>query len=489
MLWSRTMKVRFSYVLLAAAVSAPAFAQPAKRPTPVPGPTPALGPKAAEAADDPNGFERDLDALFSSNGLTADQAASRAAAVSPTVQRRIAEVEAQIAGAEATELQQVPQIGGKLQYTRNSTVPPFTINFGGMDIAIPSSLANNYVAEANVNINLSDYIYRYPKLVKAAKLGLEVAKTSKASAMVDAGQDARLAYYEWLRAKLNVLVAQRQLVDIQATVGQMRSQFEVQRVSKAELLRVESQEAEAEQTLDQLKNLSRLREEQLRLLIGANGNEELSLGEDVRKEMAAPSQGALDDDLHKALAQRLDVRVLVQGIAAKEHQAEAENSAYLPRLTAFGVADYARPNQRIFPVVDEFRGTWSAGVQLSWTLNDTLIASTNQHRLKAETDELRADKENLTRGARIELLNAQQAVQLAVHALETTSKGLQAAEEGYRVRKELLNAERATAVELVDAETDLTRARINALNARVDLRVAKAQLVHAMGDDAIANPK
>ncbi|HEY6037308.1 MAG TPA: hypothetical protein VIV58_23670, partial [Kofleriaceae bacterium] len=67
------MKVRFSYVLLAAAVSAPTFAQPApaKRPTPTPGPTPALGPKAAEAADDPNAFERDLDALFTANGLTA----------------------------------------------------------------------------------------------------------------------------------------------------------------------------------------------------------------------------------------------------------------------------------------------------------------------------------------------------------------------------------------------------------------------------------
>jgi outer membrane protein TolC len=355
-----------------------------------------------------------------------------------------------------------------------------------MDISIPSSLVNNYVAEANVNINLSDYIYRYPKLVKAAKLGLEVAKTSRASAMVDAGQDARLAYYEWLRAKLNVLVAQRQLVQIQATVGQIRSQFEVQRVSKADLLRVESQEAEAEQTLDQLSNLSQLREEQLRLLIGANNNEPLALGEDVRKDLAAPTAAPLDEAVHKAVSQRLDVRVLVEGIAAKEHQAEAENSAYLPRLTAFGVADYARPNQRIFPVVDEFRGTWSAGVQLSWTLNDTLIASTNQHRIRAETDELRADKDNLLRGTRIELLSAQQAVQLAVHALQTSAKGLQAAEEGYRVRKELLNAERATAVELVDAETDLTRARINALNARVDLRVALAQLVHAQGDDAVA---
>ena len=74
-------------------------------------------------------------------------------------------------------------------------------------------------------------------------------------------------------------------------------------------------------------------------------------------------------------------------------------------------------------------------------------------------------------------------LQLAQISLATTQKGLAASEEGYRVRRELLNADRATAVELVDAETDLTRARIAALNARVDLRVALAQLAHALGQD------
>lgn len=466
-------------MLLMAAV-APSFAQPKPAPAPA---------RPAPVGEDPDAFGKDLDALFVSTGLTADQASARAASVSPTVQRRYAEVEVQIAAAEATELQQVPQIGGKLQYTRNSVVQPFTIDFGGMPFTIASSVPNNYVAEANVNIALSDYIWRYPKLVKAAKLGLEVAKTSKASAMIDAGQEARLAYYEWMRARLNVLVAQRTLVQIQGTVGQVQSQFEVQRVSKADLLRIQSQEAEAEQTLDQLKNLSALREEQLRLLIGAGGSEELTVGEDVRKDMTPPEVAGLDDSVKKATSQRLDLRVLAQGIEAKEHQAEAEKSSYLPRLSAFGVADYARPNQRIFPVADEFRGTWSVGATLAWTLNDTLIASTTRHRIEAETDELRADKENLLRGTRLEILSSQQAVQLALHALQTSAKGLTAAEEGYRVRKELLNAERATAVELVDAQTDLTRARITALNARVDLRVAVAQLQHALGDDAAARKK
>jgi outer membrane protein len=51
------------------------------------------------------------------------------------------------------------------------------------------------------------------------------------------------------------------------------------------------------------------------------------------------------------------------------------------------------------------------------------------------------------------------------------------------VRQALLAAQRATAVELVDAETELTRARITSLNARIDLRIAMVELKHAIGAD------
>src|SRR2546430_2663017 len=63
-----------------------------------------------------------------------------------------------------------------------------------------------------------------------------------------AGQDARLAYYEWVRARLQVLIADRQLTQVKATLGQVQAFADVHRLSRADLLRVESQEAQAEQT-------------------------------------------------------------------------------------------------------------------------------------------------------------------------------------------------------------------------------------------------
>lgn len=495
------MTLRTSLALLLFA-AAPASAQPAKQPAPPaakqPAPTPPAkqpttapaAPSAARraapptsAADDLAAFDRDLDALFAQGGLTAAQAASRGAGASPTVRRRAAEVEAAVAQAEAASLARVPVVSGKLSYTRLSKVDPFAIEIPGVPPVAIESFQNSYLAEAQIVVPLSDYFLRFPALVSAARLGADAARLNKRSSELTAGEDARSAYYEWVRANLQVLVAKRQLLQVQKTLDQVRVLAEVQRLSRADLLRVESQAAEAEQVVDQLTNLAALRQEQLRLLIGAPGNEPLAIGEDIRSDVAGGNAAPLDDLVTTAKRQRVEFKAIETGIQAKEEQRSAETANLLPHLSAFGVADYANPNQRIFPSTDEFKGTWSVGAQLTWTLNDALVSRTSVRRLTAEADQLRTDHENLERGTRIELLAAQQAVAIAEHALTTTQKGLTASEEAYRVRKELLNADRATAVELVDAETELTRSRIANLNARVDLRVARAQLDHALGND------
>jgi outer membrane protein TolC len=461
---SAPMIVRLSLALVLLA-AAPAFAQPVTGPPP-------------EAPS----FEKELDALFVSGGLTAEGAASRAAKVSPTVARKAAELDAAIAQLETVEVNEVPQIGGRASYTRLSFVAPFVIPFMGQNFTIPS-LQNQFVLTASAVIPLSDYLVRFPRLVETARLGTAAARVNAQSAEVGAAQDARQAYYEWLRTKLSVLVAHRQLVQIQATLQQEQALADVQRVSRADVLRVQSQEADAERTLDQLSQLSVLREEQLRLLIGAPDGEPLTIGEDIRKDVNVPPVDNLDNLQKRALSRRLEFKGVDLGIAAKESQQKSELANEYPRLAAVGSVDYDRPNQRVFPQVDEFRFTWAAGLQLTWTINDLLISRENAKRIRAETNELRADREGLVRGTRVELLAAQQAVQVALHSLSTTNKGLLAAEESYRVRRELQAAERATALELVDAQTDLTRAQIAALNARIDLRLAMTQLSHALGDD------
>jgi outer membrane protein TolC len=263
----------------------------------------------------------------------------------------------------------------------------------------------------------------------------------------------------------------------------MRALVAVQRIARAELLRVEAQEAEAEQAHDALRELAGLREEMLRLQIGARTDELLTIGEDLRAEVAAPAPAALDTLVATAARRRLDVRALELGVVATEERRNAERARALPQVSAFAVTDYARPNARAVIPAEEFGWSWSAGVQLTWSLPDALASRTTTRRLDAEARALRADRESVLQQARIEVLSAQQGVHLAKQAIATSRKGLIAAEETYRVRAALLAAERATAVEIVDAQTTLTRARIAALDAHIDLRIAIAELDHALGTD------
>jgi outer membrane protein TolC len=438
----------------------------------------AAQPQASPDASD--AFDKELDALFAQGGLTAEQAATRAVKASPTVRARAAEIDIAIAQAETAELARVPRVGVTGTYTRLSPIDP--VAFGPPPAPAITFPENSYAVQGQLQLQLSDYVVRYPKLIAAARLGTEAARIGKRSSEVDAAQEARVAYYEWVRARLQTLIAKRQLTQVRATLGQVRALADAQRVSRADLMRVESQEAQAEQVADQLQQLADLREEQLRLLIGA-GTEPLAIGEDVRTDIAAPAIAPLDQAVATAEQQRLDFKAYDVGIAAKRKQRSAERAGYYPTLSAFAVADYANPNQRAFPQEEKFKFTWQAGLQLTWTLNEPLITNATDKRLAAEIRQLRANRENLERGARIEVLAAQQAVAIAERALATSKKGLAAAEESYRVRQALLAAQRATAVELVDAETELTRARITALNARIDLRIASVELAHAVGAD------
>src|SRR5262249_17986162 len=106
-----------------------------------------------------------------------------------------------------------------------------------------------------------------------------------------------------------------------------------------------------------------------------------------------------------------------------------------------------------------------------------------KHGHEAKARGLLAQRAAAQDGVRIEVMQARQAVEEARASLVTTRRGLEAAEESYRVRRVLFQNDRATSVELTDAETELTRARLDALGARIDLSVATARLLHAVGRD------
>ena len=259
--------------------------------------------------------------------------------------------------------------------------------------------------------------------------------------------------------------------------------------SKADVLAVESQVASAELLLTRARSATVNTEQRVRTLMHDTSGSRYEVGEDLREPSSLTD---VQDSLHQpvpalvqeALSRRLEPRALLEGAGAARAQAGAQRAAGLPRLDAVGNAYYSRPNQRIFPLEDRFRGSWDAGLQLSWSPTD--IFGDRGRPLGRPGPR----PGNWRRSARCwPTASSWRSRRPASRCWSpgspspSAARALAAAEESYRVRRALFQNGRATSVELTDAETERSRAQLEAIATRIDQRIAEARLKHALGRD------
>ena len=139
------------------------------------------------------------------------------------------------------------------------------------------------------------------------------------------------------------------------------------------------------------------------------------------------------------------------------------------------------PAPPVTPPLEPSESTWLVGARLSWNLTDILAADDRAQAASARGAAVSQDRAALLDRIHVEVVAALRALEDAEVALRTTRRSLESAEESYRVRRLLFQNARATSVELLDAETDLTRVRLELLNALVDARIARARVDYAVG--------
>lgn len=440
-------------------------------------------------------------------GLTAEDVARRAAATSFEVKAKEEAIRAAQAKVDQAAVAYVPKITLTGRYTRLSKVeyPPMgslvaapfagpgLIPAGSPLVNVPFAFAappvDNYLGQASVTVPLTDYVLRLSQQYASASHSEKAAKLDERAQKLKTALDAKLAYYDWVRAKGQAVVARQTLEQAKGHLTDAQHAFDAGTASKADVLRVTAQVASAEMLVERAQNVASLTEDRLRLAMHDASATPYAVGEDVRAEMAAL---AGVDDVEglraEAFEHRLEVRALDETVWSLRDQAKVARASVLPRIDGFADAIYANPNQRYFPQTNDWHFTWDVGVQLTWSPNDAVTGSAAGSEVSAKAAQIEAQKRALYDGIRLEVLQAVQAVREAQVGIDTSARELTAAEESYRVRRELFKNGRATSVELTDAETQLFAARLDALNAHVDLRTARTRLQHALGRDVGSVP-
>jgi outer membrane protein TolC len=446
-------------------------------------------------------------------GVTAAQAGVRAAQTSwsaKAAQETLRSAAARVDGAWAAFL---PRLSGVAKYTRLSsfTPPSFgsgsivgtdatgtfidpatfyspTLNQNGTTHLFPFTLAfplvlDNYLLQGTITVPISDYLLRIDQNYTAATHSRDAARWDVLTARAGSEANGRIAYYTWLNARGAVIVAVQALNDQRTHLRDARNQFAAGNASKADVLRAETAVASADLALERAKNLSDLTEKQLRTLMHLPEEVALAPGEDLDAPVA-PVEGNVKQMTIEAFSARPEIKSADANAASAHEQAEAAKAGRWPVLSAFADGIVANPNPRYIPATNSWNSTWDVGAQVTWSPNDVLTANSSANDLDARVAAVEANKQVTRDNIEVEVTQMLQQVHEGDFSIESSKRELASAEEAYRVQRELFNNGRGTSTTLTDAESDLTRARLDLLNAKVAARTARIRLEHALGRDA-----
>lgn len=471
--------------------------------------TMALGiASSAGAADEVHStFDELLDReLATPGGLTADDAAREAMHTSPLMRARGQDVEAAAADVDRATLGYVPTTTVSARYARLSDVgksqlgnlvvapgaPAGPLPNGTGLVNVPLTFEtplNQYVLQANLTVPVSDYVLRVGPNRDAAVSTHSATRDNENATRQTTAANARLAYYDWVRARFQVIVAEAALAQSQTHLMEANNLFSAGSGSQADVLRVESLVAKNELLVLRANNLNAKTDEQLRTVMHAKPDRTFHIAEDLRPDALGKPLAPLPLLWQEAERSRPEIAAANHAQDARESGIAYDRAAYIPRVDLFADAQYSNPNSRIFPTKAEFRGSWDAGAQLTWTLSDLPATAQRVRADEARYQSKEAERDDLLDQIHLEVMGARQSLEEARISQGTSKRQLVSAEEAYRSRKLLFENGRATTGELIDAETDLTQARLDAINAHIDARTATVRLARALGRSSCLTPE
>jgi outer membrane protein TolC len=144
-------------------------------------------------------------------GLTPEEVARVVSRNKHSVRQKQADLKAAAAKVDQAFVNYFPRLSVSATYTRLSNLKLGTFNFMGLmldaNLLFPQYL-NQGAFAASLAIPVSDYVLRLTQGYAAAAHNEKSARLAAEAEALQAGADAKIAYFNWVRAKGAVVVTQ-----------------------------------------------------------------------------------------------------------------------------------------------------------------------------------------------------------------------------------------------------------------------------------------
>lgn len=316
--------------------------------------------------------------------------------------------------------------------------------------------------------------------------GATTARIAIAGAESEAGTARQAAVREDLvlaltRAAFDV----RQAAKAVSVATEERAQAEAHRAAAQELLAnhlgtrldvlgAEVRLSEVERRLLSVRRSTGLARAKLNLLLGRPLDSPVDLDDAFPFGSARPP---LEECRRLALASRPEIAQARGNAGRSRGQLDLARSLYRPKLSLFGT--FTQGSDPAYLTTDS--SFWSAGVTLTWNLWDSGRRAAERGRASATASSAETRVRVLEDDVALQVQAAWTDAEVKEAALLLLESSREAAREGLRLATERFSEGLGRGIEVLDAQTLWARTETGFEEARLDIQMARAQLLHAMG--------
>ena len=311
---------------------------------------------------------------------------------------------------------------------------------------------------------------------KAASARAESATQMLRGTEVEVAMQARLDYIASVREQENARVTGELLRQTEERVRVTREEFEAGRVARFNVLRDEAELANVIQMDTMARNRAELALIALKTTLGVDLASPITAAEPLQYSQTTIS---VEEGIRQAVESHPDVQSAGKQFEAAEAEVRAALGRYLPEVSATWMYDWQRMRNRDEPF--ERPEGYSAGLVMTIPLFDGFMRENAVATARARRDKAR---ELLVQARQQVAKEVNQAALMLVAAdknVDASRKGLQQAEEQFRIAQERFGSGRGIQLEVLDAQSTLTRADFNVVGALADHHSALAMWLKATG--------
>ncbi len=359
--------------------------------------------------------------------------------------------------------------------------PKITASTGYSSGSSTTAFGDSITRGTTTTLAASQMLYDFGKTgnaLDAVQAAERSAELDRQRAVQEVVLNVKQAYFGVLRSMRLQKVSQQNLELLEGHLAQAQAFFRSGSRPRFEVTRAEVEVNNARMELLNATNTVRINRISLDNAMGGK----LASADEIEEVQDAPASVPPVENVQQiALRGRPEMRKAEASIAMSEARLRAEESQYLPSLSAAGTYNWANGVSTMGPYRADLANSWTASVTLSLSLFEGGITRGKVAEARANLYAARAQRDTLEQTVLLEVNQAYADMENASARRGVMESSLNKARENLTIAEGRYQAGISTQLEVNDARVAELKAEVDSVQARYDQQLALARLEKAAG--------